>query len=49
MFRIEVRENLLGESEIETVLQDDARITVAQILGVIRDLVESVKAVMEGA
>jgi hypothetical protein len=47
---------LLGESEIETVLQrldrltqDEARITVAQTLGVVHGLVESVKVVMEGA
>ena len=46
---------LLGESEIETVLQrldrltqDEARITVAQTWGVVHGLVESVKAVMEG-
>jgi hypothetical protein len=47
---------LLGESEIETVIQrldrlthDEARITVAQTLGVVHGLVGSVKAVMEGA
>jgi hypothetical protein len=47
---------LLGESEIESVLkrldrltQDEARMTVAQTLGVVHGLVESVKAVMEGA
>ena len=47
---------LLGESEIETVLQrldrltqDEARITVAQTLGVVHGLVESVKVVMEGS
>jgi len=47
---------LLGESEIETVLQrldrltqDEARITVAQTLGVVHGLVGSVKTVMEGA
>ena len=47
---------LLGESEIETVLQrldrltqDEARITAAQTLGVVQGLVESVKAIMEGA
>jgi hypothetical protein len=46
---------LLGESEIETVLQgldrltqDGARVTVAQILGVVHGLVEGVKVVMEG-
>jgi hypothetical protein len=47
---------LLGEREIETVFQrldrltqDEARITVAQTLGIVHGLVESVKAVMEGA
>ena len=47
---------LLGKSEIETVLQrldrltqDEARITVVQTLGVVHGLVESVKAIMEGA
>ena len=47
---------LLGESEIETVLQrldrltqDEARVTVAQTLGVVHGLVGSVKSVMEGA
>jgi hypothetical protein len=47
---------LLGESEIETVLQrldrltqDEARITVAQTLGIVHGLVGSVKVVMEGA
>jgi hypothetical protein len=47
---------LLGESEIESVLQrldrltqDEARMTAAQTLGVVHGLVESVKAVMEGA
>ena len=47
---------LLGESETETVLQrldrltqDEARITVAETLGVVHGLVESVKVVMEGA
>jgi hypothetical protein len=47
---------LLGESEIETVLQrldrltqDEARMTVAQTLGVVHGLVGSVKVVMEGA
>ena len=46
---------ILGESEIDTVLQrldrltqDEARITVAQTLGVIYGLVESIKVVMEG-
>jgi hypothetical protein len=47
---------LLRESEIETVLQrldrltqDEARITVAQTLGVVHGLLGSVKVIMEGA
>jgi hypothetical protein len=47
---------LLGDSEIETVLhrldrltQDEARMTVAQTLGVVYGLVGNVKVVMEGA
>ena len=47
---------LLRESEIETVLQrldrlsqGEARITVAQTLGVVHGLVRSLKVVMEGA
>jgi hypothetical protein len=47
---------LLGESEIEAVLQrldrlteDEARITVAQTLGVVYGLVGNVKGIMEGA
>ena len=47
---------LLGESEIETILQrldrltqDEARMTVAQTLGVVHGLVANVKAVIEGA
>ena len=47
---------LLGESEIEAVLrrldrltQDEARITVAQTLGVVHSLVGNVKTVLEGA
>ena len=47
---------IFGESEIETVLQrldrltqEEARVTIAQTLGVIHGLVGSVKAVMEGA
>ena len=46
---------LLGESEIEGVLQrldrltqDEARMTVAQTLGVVHGLVGNVKLVMEG-
>ncbi len=47
---------LLGESEIENVLQrldrltqDEAWVTVAQALGVVHGLVGSIKIVMEGA
>ena len=47
---------LLGENEIEAVLQrldrltqDEARITVAQTLGVVHSLVGNVKTVLEGA
>jgi hypothetical protein len=47
---------LLGESEIETVLQrldrltqDEARMTTAQTLGVVHGLVANVKTVIEGA
>ena len=47
---------LLGESEIEAVLQrldrltqDKARMTVAQTLGVVHGLMGNVKVVMEGA
>jgi hypothetical protein len=47
---------LLGESEIEAVLQrldrltqDEARITVAQTLGVVHSLVGNVKTALEGA
>jgi hypothetical protein len=46
---------LLGDSEIEAVLQrldrltqDEARMTVAQTLGVVHGLVGSMKVVMEG-
>ena len=46
---------LLGESEIEAVLQrldrltqDEARIAVAQTLGVVHSLVGNVKTVLEG-
>ena len=46
----------LGESEIEAVIQrldrltqDEARIVVAQTLGVVRGLVGNMKVVMEGA
>ena len=47
---------LLGETEIEAVLQrldrltqDEARITVAQTLGVVHGLVGNVRIIMEGA
>jgi hypothetical protein len=47
---------LLGESEIEAVLQrldrltqDEAQMTVAQTLGVVHSLVGNVKTVLEGA
>ena len=47
---------ILGESEVETVLQrldrlshEEARVAVAQTLGVVHGLVGSVKVVMEGA
>ena len=47
---------LLGESEIENVLQrldrlsqDEAQITIAQTLGVVQGLMESVKTIMEGS
>jgi len=47
---------LLGESEVEGVLQrldrltqDEARITVAQTLGVVHGLVGNVKEIMNGA
>jgi hypothetical protein len=46
---------LLGESEIEAVLQrldrltqDEARITVAQTLGVVHGLVGNMKEIMNG-
>jgi hypothetical protein len=47
--------NLLGESEVEAILQrldrltqDEARMTVAQTLGIVHGLVGDVKVVMEG-
>ena len=47
---------LLGESEVEAVLmrldrltQEEARITVAQTLGVVHGLVRNVRIIMEGA
>ena len=46
----------MGESEIEAILQrldrltqDEARMTVAQTLGVVHGLVGNIKMVMEGA
>jgi hypothetical protein len=46
---------LLGESDVEAVLQrldrltqDEARVTVAQTLGVVHGLVGNVRVVMEG-
>ena len=46
---------LLGESEVEAVLQkldrltkDEARMTVAQTLGIVYGLVGNIKVVMEG-
>ena len=46
---------LLGESEVEAVLQrldrltqDEARMTVAQTLGVVHGLVGNVRVIMEG-
>ena len=46
----------MGDSEIKAVLerldrltQDEARMTVAQTLGVVRGLVGNMKVVMEGA
>jgi hypothetical protein len=47
---------LLGDSEIEALLQrldrltqDEARMTIAQTLGVVHGLVGNIKVVMEGA
>ena len=47
---------ILGEAEIETVLQrldrltqDEAKMTVAQTLGVVHGLMGNIKVVMEGA
>ena len=47
---------LLGDSEIEATVerldrltQDEARMTVAQTLGVVHGLVGNVKVIMEGA
>ena len=53
---VKFTKKLLGESEIEAVLQrldrltqDEAKITVAQTLGVVHSLVGKVKTVLEGA
>jgi hypothetical protein len=53
---VKFTKNLLGESEIEAVLmrldrltQEEARMTVAQTLGVVHGLVGNVRVVMEGA
>ena len=53
---VKFTKKLLGESEIETVLQrldrlteDEARMTVAQTLGVVHGLMGNMKLVMEGA
>ena len=53
---VKFAKKLRGESEIEMVLrrldrltQEEARMTVAQTLGVVHGLVGNVKIVMEGA
>jgi hypothetical protein len=53
---VKFAKKLLGEGEIEAVLQrldrltqDEARMTVAQTLGVVHGLVGNIKVVMEGA
>jgi hypothetical protein len=53
---VKFTKKLLGESEIEAVLmrldrltQEEARMTVAQTLGVVHGLVGNVRVVMEGA
>jgi hypothetical protein len=53
---VKFAKKLLGESEVETVLQrldrltqEEARTTVAQTLGVVHGLVNNVKIAMEGA
>jgi hypothetical protein len=50
------KKKILGECEVETVLrrldrltQEEARMTVAQTLGVVHGLVGSVKVLMDGA
>ena len=56
MFPEKFTKKLLGESEIEAVLQrldrltqDEARMTVVQTLGVVHGLMGNMKVVMEGA
>ena len=51
-----IAKKLLGDSEIEAILQrldrltqDEARMTVAQTLGVVHGLVGNMKIVMDGA
>ena len=53
---VKFTKKLLGESEIEAVLQrldrltqDEAQMTVAQTLGVVHSLVGNVKTVLDGA
>jgi len=53
---VKFAKKLLGESEVEAVLQrldrltqEEARMTVAQTLGVVHGLVNNVRIVMEGA
>jgi hypothetical protein len=53
---VKFTKKLLGESEIEAVLQrldrltqDEARMTVTQTLGVVHGLVGNMKVIMEGA
>jgi hypothetical protein len=54
-FLVNFSKKLLGESDVEAVLQkigqltqDEARMTVSQTLGVVHDLVRNVRVVMEG-
>src|SRR5712672_54498 len=53
---VKFAKKLLGESEVEAVLQrldlltqEEARMTVAQTLGVVHGLVNNMRVVMEGA
>jgi hypothetical protein len=55
-FTVKFAKKLLGETEIEAILQrldrltqDEARIGVAETLGVVHGLVGNVKEIMEGA